>query len=552
MTDKTYNIGIYCRLSNDDERDGESVSIENQKLLLQQYVLGQGWNIYDTYVDDGYSGTNFQRPGVQRLIEDAKAKRINVIIVKDLSRFGRNYIEFGQYTDYLVPSLGCRFIALGNGIDTENQNGSTDVMCFLNLFNEFYSRDTSKKVKAVKKACAENGKFMGTYPAFGYKRDPADKHHLIIDEETAPIVRRIFAMRASGMAYRKIATTLNAEGIQPPRDRYYQRKGEEDPRQVNHQWADATIKVIIHNEVYIGNMVQGRFGKLSYKSKKLVSKPKDEWIRVEGTHEPLIPREVWDTVVSIGENGIRKRQTSDGIKSIFVGLLYCADCGFKMRNHVERFTYKDGRPGRYSSFICGNYGRSGKSACTVHMIYENALHEIVLRDIREKAQYVTYDRESLMERIVRMKDKEQNSRLASWEQELKATAARVRELEKLMESLYKDKYGGVVPTSVFQTLMQRYETERAQKADAIPDLERKVQEQRTKQNDASRWANLIQKYSDLTELDETILLELVERIEIGETQIQNGMRFRDVKVFYRYVGNVDEALNTEVQHEAVV
>ena len=155
---------IYCRLSNDDERDGESVSIENQKLLLQNYVRQRGWNEIDTYIDDGYSGTNFNRPGVKRLIEDAKAKRINVILVKDLSRFGRNYIEFGQYTDYLFPSLGCRFIALNNGIDTMSDNGSTDVMCFLNLFNEFYSRDTSKKVKAVKKACAESGKFMGTIP----------------------------------------------------------------------------------------------------------------------------------------------------------------------------------------------------------------------------------------------------------------------------------------------------------------------------------------------------------------------------------------------------
>lgn len=178
MTTKTYNVGIYCRLSNDDERDGESVSIENQKLLLQNYVRQRGWNEIDTYIDDGYSGTNFDRPGVKRLIEDAKAKRINVILVKDLSRFGRNYIEFGQYTDYLFPSLGCRFIALNNGIDTESTNGSTDVMCFLNLFNEFYSRDTSKKVKAVKKACAENGKFMGTYPAYGYKGNNL-AHHLI-------------------------------------------------------------------------------------------------------------------------------------------------------------------------------------------------------------------------------------------------------------------------------------------------------------------------------------------------------------------------------------
>ena len=221
MTTKTYNVGIYCRLSNDDERDGESVSIENQKLLLQNYVRQRGWNEIDTYIDDGYSGTNFDRPGVKRLIEDAKAKRINVILVKDLSRFGRNYIEFGQYTDYLFPSLGCRFIALNNGIDTESTNGSTDVMCFLNLFNEFYSRDTSKKVKAVKKACAENGKFMGTYPAYGYKRDPADKHHLVIDEDTAPIVRRIFEMRAAGTGFHAIAVMLNEEGIPSPGVLYY-------------------------------------------------------------------------------------------------------------------------------------------------------------------------------------------------------------------------------------------------------------------------------------------------------------------------------------------
>lgn len=552
MTDKTYNVGIYCRLSNDDERDGESVSIENQRLLLKQHVLSQGWNIYDTYIDDGYSGTTFQRPGFQRMIEDAKAKRINVILVKDLSRFGRNYIEFGQYTDYLFPALGCRFIALGNGIDTERPGGSTDVMCFLNLFNEFYSRDTSRKVKAVKKACAENGKFMGTYPAFGYGRDPADKHHLIIDEETAPTVRRIFAMRASGMAYHKIATILNAEGVLSPGARYYQRKGEEDPRHVNHQWSDATIKAILRNEVYIGNMVQGKLGTLSYKNRKLVSKPREEWIRVEGTHEPIISPEVWDAVTRVNAKCIRKRTTSDGIQSIFVGFLYCADCGFKMRNHVEHFTRKDGSIGRYSSFICGNYGRSGASACTVHTIYEKPLQEIVLRDIREKAAHVSCDRDRLMNDIVRMKDKERCGLLASCEQELKTTSARIRELEKLMDALYQDKYDGIVPQSVFLTLMQKYERERTQKTALIPDLERKVQEQRNRQDESGRWANLIQKYTELTELDESILLELVERIEVGESQMQNGIRVRDVTVFYRYVGNVDAAMNTEAGHEETV
>lgn len=552
MTEKTYNVGIYCRLSNDDERDGESVSIENQKLLLQRYVLERGWNLYDTYIDDGYSGTNFNRPGVKRLIEDAKAKRINVIIVKDLSRFGRNYIEFGQYTDYLFPSLGCRFIALNNGIDTESQNGSTDVMCFLNLFNEFYSRDTSKKVKAVKKACAESGKFMGTYPSFGYKRDPEDKHHLIIDEETAPIVRRIFAMRASGVPYRKIATTLNEEGIQPPGVRYYQRKGETDPRRTNHLWADATIKSIIRNEVYIGNMVQGKYGTLSYKSRKLINKPKDEWICVEGTHEPIISRDVWDTVVSIDKNGVRKRKTEDGVKSIFAGLVYCADCGFRMRNHVEKFQHKDGEKGRYSSFMCGNYSRSGRSACTAHIVYENALTEIVLQDIREKARYVAYDSENLLNRIIRMKNKEQSSLVISCEQEMKATAARVRELENLMGNLYRDKCSGVVPQTVYQTLMQTYEAERAQKAALLPELERKVKAQLETRHDAARWAEVIRRYTEITELDETILFELVERIEIGETKKMRGIRVRDVKVFYRFVGNVDQALYAEVRHENAV
>ena len=554
MTTKTYNVGIYCRLSNDDERDGESVSIENQKLMLQQYVLERKWNLIDVYIDDGYSGTNFQRPGVQRLIADAKAKKINVIIVKDLSRFGRNYIEFGQYTDYLFPSIGCRFIAVNNGIDTESTNGSNDVMCFLNLFNEFYSRDTSKKVKAVKKACAEKGMFMGTYPAFGYKRDPEDKHHLIVDEETAPVVQRIFEMRASGMGYFKIATTLNEEGVPSPGVRYYQRKGQEDPRRTNHKWADNTIRTIIHNEVYIGNMVQGKYGSLSYKNHKLVTKSEDEWIRVEGTHEAIISRELWDTVVSIDKNKIQKRNKGIDPKSIFSGLVYCADCGFKMYNQVEKFLYKDGRPGQYSSFVCGNYSRSGRSACTTHMIYENALTEIVLQDIREKARLVECDRDSLIERIIRMKEKEKHSLLISYEQELKITSTRIKELEKLMQNLYEDKCTGVIPRPVFQTLMQKYETERAQKSAALPELEQKVRIQRENRHDADRWAEIIRRYTEITDLDESILFALVDRIEVGETVRRGALRIRDVKVCYRYVGNVDEAMSmvTEAQNEVAV
>lgn len=551
--EKTYNVGIYCRLSNDDERDGESASIENQKLLLQRYVRERGWNEIDCYCDDGYSGTNFNRPAVKRLIEDAKAKKINCIVVKDLSRFGRNYIEFGQYTDYLFPSIGCRFIAVNNGIDTMSTNGSTDVMCFLNLFNEFYSRDTSKKVKAVKKACAENGKFMGTYPAYGYKRDPADKHHLIIDEDIAPNVRRIFSLRAEGKTYRSIAIMLNEEGIPSPGTLYYQRKGTSDVRNVNHLWAGETVKSIIRNEVYIGNMVQGKSGTLSYKSRKLIAKPEEDWIRVEGTHEPIISHEIWETICDIDRNRVRKSPTADGIRSIFTGLVYCADCGFKMRNQVERFTYKDGTPGRYSSFICGNYSRSGKAACTIHSIYENVLHELVLTDIREKARFAEYDSNSLIQTITRMKEKESHSKISSYQQELSAISKRLSELEKLMQNLYEDKCRGTIPQPVFQTLMQKYEAERAEKAAALPELETKVRAQIENREDAGKWAEMIRKYTEITELDEAILFELVERIEVGDTVIVDGQRVCDVKVYYRYIGNIDDVVTAEsvMCHEAV-
>ena len=545
MTEKTYNVGIYCRLSNDDERDGESVSIENQKLLLQSYVRQMGWNEVDVYIDDGYTGTNFNRPGVQRLIEDAKAKRINLILVKDLSRFGRNYIEIGQYTDYLFPSIGCRFVALNNGVDTESNNGSTDVMCFLNLFNEFYSRDTSKKVKAVKRACAENGKFMGTYPAYGYKRDNEDKHHLVIDEDTAPIVRRIFSMRATGMGFTGIAAQLNEEGIPSPGMLYYQRRGKADPRRVNHKWAGETVKHLIRNEVYIGNMVQGKTGTVSYKNKKLISKPEDEWIRVEGTHEPIISLDVWDTVQGIDQKRVRKNAASDGIRSVFTGLVYCAECGFKMRNHTEKFTYKDGSPGRYSSFICGNYARSGKSACTIHTIYENVLEQIVLEDIREKARFAAHDPEMLAQHILRLKDKEAQSHRTSCEQELKAVKTRLDELERLMQSLYEDKYSGTVPQSVFQTLIRKYETERVEKAAALPELELKLKAHMENRQDAGRWTEIIRQYTEITKLDESMLFALVDRIEVGEAQKVRGVRVRDVKVYYRYVGNVDDAVAEE-------
>lgn len=299
------------------------------------------------------------------------------------------------------------------------------------------------------------------------------------------------------------------------------------------------------NEVYIGNLVQGRSGTLSYKSRKHITRSEDEWIRAEGTHEPLISREIWDTVMSIDEKKVRKSPAAKTEGSIFSGLLFCADCGWKMRYHSDRRKYTDGRTVLVKSFLCGNYCRSGKAACTIHSINESVLMEIVLQDIREKALYAEHDQEGLISQIVQMKEKEKHSRVASYEQELKAAAARVRELERLMQNLYEDKCSGVVPQPVFQTLMSKYETERAHKAAVLPELEQKVRTQLEARHDANHWAALIRRYTEISELDETILFALVDRIEIGETKKTGSMRICDVKVFYRYVGNVDEALTSE-------
>ena len=261
--------------------------------------------------------------------------------------------------------------------------------------------------------------------------------------------------------------------------------------------------------------------------------------------EAIISRSVWDTVVSIDQKRVRKNETSDGYRSIFTGLVYCADCGFKMRNHTEKFTYKDGRPGRYSSFICGNYARSGKSACTIHMVYEHVLEQLVLADIREKARLAEHNPEQLAQQIVQLKEKESRSRLSSYEQELRTVTARVSELERLMQNLYEDKCTGTIPQTVFQTLMRKYEAERAEKTGQLPELEQKVRDHMGNRQDAGQWTELIRRYTEITELDETILFELVDRIEVGNTRKEKGLRVCDIKVYYRYVGNVDDALKKE-------
>ncbi|MDL2274032.1 recombinase family protein [Oscillospiraceae bacterium OttesenSCG-928-G22] len=548
----TYSVGIYARLSKDDERAGESMSIENQRSILRDYVSQQpGWVLHDEYIDDGISGATMERPGFQRMIQDARDGVINLLLCKDMSRFGRNYIEVGQYTDYILPMLGCRLVAPGDNVDTLREEN--DILPYRNLFNEFLCRDTSKKVRAVYRMNAENGKFTGSYAPYGLQKDPADRHRLTPDPVAAVVVRRVFEMRAGGMGYNAIAAVLNDEGLPSPRAYWYQSQGREHGAAGNGLWDNSQIMRLLKNEVYIGHMVAGKQSSISFKNHKQIAKPKDEWIRVENTHEPLISLELWERVQALNAKRHRPKKTAEGESNLLTGLLKCADCGYSMRLQNHKTHHKDGSVLVVKKFMCSNYARSGKNACAAHVIKQEVIERFLLEDIRENARLVMMDERRVIDAIVRMRNTDSVSRLAAYRQELRHGKNRAAELERLISSLYEDRIKGTIPESVFQTLMDKYEQERLAKTEHVAQLERRIAEQERGWGDASQWTSLIKSYINLETLDAATLLELVDHIAVHEAKIIDGQRVMELKVRYRFMENVDmEALKREVRYGQAV
>lgn len=534
----TYSVGIYARLSRDDERTGESISIENQKELLARHVREQGWNLVDYYVDDGVSGTTFDRPGFNRLVQDAKDGRINLVLCKDLSRLGRDYIECGKYTDYVFPSLGCRFIALNDGVDTLHKNNEM-IVILKNVMNDLYARDTSNKIKAVKKSTFLSGKYVGNYAPIGYLKSPEDKHVFVIDPVAAPLVKRIFDLRCQGYSYRKIAVTFNEEHIPTPRDYYYSRIGRPNPAGEGGYWQGQTIKSILRNEAYIGHMVQNKTGNVSYKVHKQKPKPQEEWIKVENTHEPLITQEVWEQVRRMDEQNMMNRTKKDGYTSLFAGILYCMDCGNLMRYYHDGRKRKDGSPSTYRSYACGRYSAGGKVLCTAHIISEKVITKLVLLDIHAKALWAQTNREALKEQIRQQKNAAAAEQLRSLRGTLTAAEKRLSELEHLVQSVYEDKVRGEIPESVCVQLLHKYEDERLEKLEQKVQLAAKVEALEQEESGADEWLDMIQDYSKLETLDRPTLLRLINKIEVGERHMVDGHDEREIKIYYNFVGFIE-------------
>lgn len=533
-----YNAGIYVRLSQEDMRAGESLSIEHQKLILTKYVREQGWNLVDTYVDDGFSGTDFNRPSVQRLLSDAQTGRINLIICKDLSRFGRNYIEVGQYIDYIFPLHNIRFIALNDNVDTANRDSNAmEMMPVINLFNEWHASSTSKKIKAVNLANAKAGKYTCANAAYGYTKADDEKHTPIIDPEAAEVVRRIFKLRSQGMSPRAIGDQLNAEIIPIPSDYRCQKKGIVNTKYTRHLWTQVQIRQILDNPIYLGKLAMMRVTSVSYKNHKKVRKDPSEWVVTEDTHEAIISQELWDKVREAEKAVSHGKRDGKGVTQPLSGMLFCPDCGYKMKAAGRKRTLKSGELIRECYYNCSSYVLHGKELCSTHYISQKQIEAVIIADIRSMAELVVKDEQTARAAFLSKKEQQTSRQSKADIKKLNDSKHRLAELENLMQSVYEDKVMGKIPEHICVSFLEKYEAEQQELRAVIADLEERLSAEKQDREDVEEFIRRLKKYVDVQTLTRELGLELIEYVTVGAYTPNEP---REINIYYKFL---DKPLN---------
>ena len=524
---------LYCRLSVDDGRLGESVSIGSQKILLEQYCKDHAIMDYEIYDDDGYSGTNFDRPSFQRMYEDIKNGLIDTVIVKDQSRFGRSYIEVGMYVEQF-KELGVRFIAVSDNYDSM-KNDNDMMFPMRNVLNDYFAREASIKTKCAKKAKAKAGQYIGSRPPFGYKLDPNDRHHLIIDEPAAETVRRIFRMAAQGIGYNKTAKIFREEKVLTPiayfnlhNPDYYK----SDYWRKEFDWHVTSIRVILENEVYLGKLIYGKQKSKSMKSKQKVKCPREEWIVVENCHEPIITQELWDSAHRMLSS--KRRPTMTGEVQMFAGLLYCADCG-----HALTYSQKKRNDGSYhGAYSCWLYKTHGKEYCASHYITYDAVYDIVLQDVRRVLKVCRADKEQFREMLNNQCSDNSGQKIVQLEKDIRKAQERISELDRIMNRLYEDNALGRIPESRYGQMTKTYEAEQADLKSSVPEMRRELEALKAGTDAAERFTEVIDRYTKIRELNAEILNELIERIVVHSKEKVKGKVYQQVEIYYRFVGDL--------------
>ena len=530
---QNYKSGLYLRLSRDDEGVSESSSIATQKKMLQTYAAEHRYSVYDLYIDDGYSGTNFDRPAFQRLISDIKAGNVNMVITKDLSRLGRDYIQSGEYIENFFPAHNVRYIAINDGYDSESQY--TDIAPLKNVFNEMYARDISKKIRSAFQTRMNEGLYIGGFAPYGYKKDPNNKNHLIIDEEVAYVVRDIFDMSVKGYLPKQIADCLNQQKIMTPGVYrcYKNPKLDLEHYSPNKEWTTEKVNKILKNQVYLGHTLQGKTNKVSFKSQIIIQKPQDEWIIVKNTHEPIIDQSSFDIV--------RKRLTGRRIscnsktdfKNIFSGVAFCADCGKQMSATATR------RKDRPYNLVCGNYKAYGSRKCSNHFIDYIDLCNLVKDQILQYVNMSHKDRLKLLEQIKDNEYEKIRRRTDTKQQTIEKLKARSVELDSIIQKLYDDNCTGFISNERFGKLLDKYEQEQK-------DIEMQVKHFNTpyaisqREEAYKRFFSIIDEIVDIQQLTPQIVHKLVDKIIVHQgyyDENSNGVhKNQKIDIYFRFIG----------------
>ena len=498
-----YHAALYIRLSKEDESEGPSQSVQNQESLLREFVQQHRLSVYDTYVDDGWSGTNFDRPDFQRMIGDIEARKVNMVITKDLSRLGRDYIMTGHYMERYFPEHRVRYISLLDGIDTGVDSTANDITPFRAIMNDMYAKDISKKIKSVKRDKQRKGQFIGGKPAYGYKMHPTEKNKIVIDEEVAPVVRRIFALALSGMSCRNIATRLNQEGIPTPAT--YANLPVARPGPYTGLWSSERISEMLQNETYIGNMVQGRSVKISYKSKKCLRQAPANWVVVEGTHEPLVDGETFRKVQLLV--GSRKHTRSRTYDFLLKGLIFCHECGYPL----AVLNRKNARGEDVLYFVCRTYQRFTKAGvCTCHSIKEKTVTDAVVAKVREVCQACLKPDELLPMAREAVENAGKGSGL---KMELQDLQSRIDSLTAKLDRMYTDRLNGLLPEADFQRIFSRIKGEREQLEEKRKAL---AFQQKSPVPSEDRARELVQRFIETAGESRELLVSLIERVELTE------------------------------------
>ena len=519
---------LYCRLSQDDALDGESNSITNQKALLSKYAADHGFRNIRFFVDDGFSGTSFQRPGFQKMMRYVEDYSVSAVIVKDLSRLGREYSYMGRLQDFIFPAYDVRFIAINDDVDSAK--GENDFAVFKNVFNDYYAKDTSKKIRAVVKMRGEAGEHIASNPPYGYIKDPQDKKKWIVDEEAAKVVQRIFNLCIAGKGPMQIAKTLTADRVLTVTAYHARQKGWVMPENL-YRWNTNAVLRILERREYTGCTVNFKTYTKSLKFKKRMENPVENQRVFEDTQPAIIDKGQWERVQELRKN--KRRPTKTGRTSMFSGLLYCADCGAKLY-FCTCNTYKDDSQ---NHFVCSNY-KSNTGSCKIHYIREQVLYRIVLETIRQTLSYVRMFRKDFKLEMLAQDEESRKAELAEKQKALSGAKKRMEDLDRIIQHIYEDNVLGKLSDSRYLKLSRQYEKEQAEIEQLAAVLEREIETQAGQVSDVNEFLKLVDKYLDIPELDAAILNELVSRIVVHSPVRENGRKQVRIDLHFTYVGQI--------------